>query len=130
MYGCVVLSVLSLFCFFFPPFYMYMYICSCGALCVHVHVCCNRKCVSGCFSCLHRNDWWLPCGIAGFVAGLFSRKISGSTEYQHWIMEVHENINEPQLNSLGCEQPSRPRCRTITQCAGRVSANARPLQLR
>ena len=32
-------------------------------------------------------------------------------------------------NSLGCEQPSRPRCRTITQCAGRVSANARPLQL-
>ena len=33
-------------------------------------------------------------------------------------------------NSLGCEQPSRPRCRIITQCAGRVSANARPLQLR
>ena len=33
-------------------------------------------------------------------------------------------------NSLGCEQPSRPRCRLITQCAGRVSANARPLQLR
>ena len=33
-------------------------------------------------------------------------------------------------NSLGCEQPSRPRCRTITQCAGCVSANARPLQLR
>ena len=28
-------------------------------------------------------------------------------------------------NSLGCEQPSRPGCRTITQCAGRVSANAR-----
>ena len=36
-----------------------------------------------------RNDWWLPCGIAGFIAGLFSRKISGSTEYQHWIMEVY-----------------------------------------
>ena len=33
-------------------------------------------------------------------------------------------------NSLGCEQLSRPRCRTITQCAGRVSANTRPLQLR
>ena len=33
-------------------------------------------------------------------------------------------------NSLGCEQPSRPRRRTITQCTGRVSANARPLQLR
>ena len=33
-------------------------------------------------------------------------------------------------NSLGYEQPSRPRCRTITQCVGRVSANARPLQLR
>ena len=33
-------------------------------------------------------------------------------------------------NSLGCKQPSRPRCRTITQCAGHVSANARPLQLR
>ena len=36
-----------------------------------------------------RNDWWLPCGIAGFIAGLFRRKISGSTEYQHWIMEVY-----------------------------------------
>ena len=33
-------------------------------------------------------------------------------------------------NSLVCEQPSRPRCRTITQCSGRISANARPLQLR
>ena len=32
-------------------------------------------------------------------------------------------------SSLGCEQPSRPRCRTITHCAGCVSANARPLQL-
>ena len=32
-------------------------------------------------------------------------------------------------NSLGCEQPSRPRSRTIIQCAGRVSANVRPLQL-
>ena len=32
-------------------------------------------------------------------------------------------------NSLSCEQPSRPRCRTITQCAGHISANARPLQL-
>ena len=32
-------------------------------------------------------------------------------------------------NSLGCEQASRPRCKTITQCAGRVSANSRPHQL-
>lgn len=38
-----------------------------------------------------RNDWWLPCGIAGFIAGLFCRKISGSTEYQHWVMEVHHS---------------------------------------
>ena len=47
-------------------------------------------CVCVCVLCVcgARNDWWLPCGIAGYIAGLFSRKISGSTEYQHWIMEV------------------------------------------
>jgi transcription initiation factor TFIID subunit 2 len=38
------------------------------------------------------NDWWLPCGIAGFITGLFCRKISGSTEYQHWIMEEVQRV--------------------------------------
>jgi transcription initiation factor TFIID subunit 2 len=40
------------------------------------------------------NDWWLPCGIAGYIAGLFDRKISGSTEYMHWIMEEVQGVCE------------------------------------
>ena len=49
-----------------------------------------------------------------------------------YIVHVHVSVYmriSMNHNSLGCEQPSRPRCRTITQCAGHVSANARPLQL-
>ena len=50
------------------------------------------------------------------------------------ILSVHSTSLYPRIstnhNSLGCKQPSRPRCRTITQRAGCVSANARPLQLR
>ena len=45
-----------------------------------------------------------------------------------WVLIVYLRISTNH-NSLGCEQPSRPRCRTIIQCAGRFSANARPLQL-
>ena len=43
-------------------------------------------CVRVCLVLGMTGGW--PCGAAGFIAGLFSRKISGSTEYQHWIMEV------------------------------------------
>ena len=42
---------------------------------------------------IFRNDWWLPCGIAGFIAGLFRRKNSGSTEYQYWVMEVYMYVH-------------------------------------
>ena len=35
-----------------------------------------------------RNDWWLPCGIAEFIAGLFCRKLFGNTDYQYWVMQV------------------------------------------
>ena len=37
---------------------------------------------------LNRNDWWLPVGMAGFIAGLFVRRMFGSTEYQYWVMQV------------------------------------------
>ena len=43
------------------------------------------------------------------------------TQCIHASMRISTNHN-----SLGCEQPSRPRC---SQCAGRISANARPPQL-
>ena len=32
-----------------------------------------------------RNDWWLTHGIGGYLAGLFSCKAFGNTEYMHWI---------------------------------------------
>ncbi len=41
---------------------------------------------------LLRSDWWLPCGIAGFLAGLFTRKMFVNTEYMHWIMTEQSRV--------------------------------------
>ena len=38
--------------------------------------------------CLIRYDWWLPQGLAGYVAGLCMSKMFGSTWYQHYIKQV------------------------------------------
>ena len=41
-----------------------------------------------------------------------------------YCIHVHENIREPQL----LQTASRPRCQSVTQCAGCVSASTRPHQ--
>lgn len=38
------------------------------------------------------SDWWLPVGIAGFMAGLYLKKAFGGTEYQHWIMQEQNKV--------------------------------------
>ena len=70
-------------------------------------------------TCTHRT---LYCAKGNYEFGI-SRVMKSLEPYSK---KVHENINEPQRPRL---RPSRPRCRTITQCAGCVSANTRPLKL-
>ena len=35
-----------------------------------------------------RSDLWLARGVAGYMFGLFMKKIFGNNEYRHWIREV------------------------------------------
>ena len=35
-----------------------------------------------------RSDLWLSRGVAGYMYGLFMKKIFGNNEYRHWIREV------------------------------------------
>ena len=61
--------------------------------CQHGTYCITVGGDGGCLACLvfcalYRNDWWLPVGMAGFIAGLFVRRMFGSTEYQYWVMQV------------------------------------------
>lgn len=39
-------------------------------------------------------DWWLPQGLAGYVAGLCMSKMFGSTWYQHYIKQEVERVSE------------------------------------
>eukprot|EP00731_Ephydatia_muelleri_P018686 Em0011g726a len=44
------------------------------------------------------SDWWLPLGIAGFMAGLYLKKAFGGTEYQHWIMQEQNKVHQFELD--------------------------------
>ena len=37
---------------------------------------------------VYRSDLWLARGVAGYMFGLFMKKIFGNNEYRHWIREV------------------------------------------
>ena len=81
-----------------------------------------------------------PTTLFKCVSQILAPVISVKLTSELWLPQVRVHLHVSIIllymristnhNSLGCEQPSRRRCRTITQCTGRVSANARPLQLR
>lgn len=43
----------------------------------------------GCFiSTQNWSDWWLTCGIALYMSGLFAKKCFGNNSYREWIHNV------------------------------------------
>lgn len=44
----------------------------------------------GCFiSTQNWSDWWLTCGIALYMSGLFAKKCFGNNSYREWIHNVY-----------------------------------------
>lgn len=44
----------------------------------------------GCFiSTQNWSDWWLTCGIALYMSGLFAKKCFGNNCYREWIHNVN-----------------------------------------
>lgn len=49
----------------------------------------------GCFiSTQNWSDWWLTCGIALYMSGLFAKKCFGNNSYREWIHNVCIIIND------------------------------------
>lgn len=49
----------------------------------------------GCFiSTQNWSDWWLTCGIALYMSGLFAKKCFGNNSYREWIHNVCIVIND------------------------------------
>ena len=59
----------------------------------------------------HRYDWWLPQGLAGYVAGLCMSKMFGSTWYQHYIKQVSHQLcySRSRISLLLHESDAKPR---------------------
>lgn len=52
------------------------------------------------YCCFFRNDWWISCGISGYLAGLFCRKSFGHTEYTHWVVMEQRKVCEYELEHI------------------------------